>query len=75
MLSLSLSLIVRDEGELERILAEMEEGKIESLLGGKPEGIVVKNYTHFNGRDPNTSKPTMIKLVREEFKETLHSKK
>jgi len=51
-----------DEKEISILLLKMEDGRIESILGGKPEGIVVKTYT-------GNKWPKLLKLVRDEFKE------
>lgn len=52
------------------IIQMMEEGKIVSLLGGKPEGVVIKTYSG------NTFKGLkMLKCVRQEFKEANVSSK
>jgi len=59
----------KDEVKLMEIIQLMEDGKIVSLLGGKPEGVVIKNYTQCTP----IGFPATVKLVRDEFKERSQS--
>jgi len=60
-----------DEAELPKIIEKMDNGEIKSFLGGIPEGIVVKNYS----RTRSTNVPLLLKLVRDEYKESAQMKK
>jgi len=58
-----------DERQVHIILQKMEDGELESILGGQPEGLFIKNYSK------NNKWPQLIKLVRETFKEEQGMKK
>ena len=51
------------------ILDDIEGGRLESFLGGTPEGIVIKNYGQGN------KWPKLLKLVSSTFKEVHAMKK
>lgn len=69
--------VTSDENSLQKIakdiVARMETGEFRSMLGGIPEGIVVKN-PKFHNIAKNKDSATKIKHVRTQFKELHHLK-